>query len=186
MRIGLISDTHVPSAAPEPPLEIIKAFDGVDLILHAGDIYAPSCLDWLENIAPVKAVEYGSLDHFDGDPRVTDRTVLDLDGHKIGMVHDLVLGTLTVELLPGVLISQGLKQGVVSDMVEKFFGQVADIVVFGHTHHSLIEEHDGVLLVNPGSPSLPKQMRRLGQVGILDLWPGGRSARVLDLGQFTL
>ena len=29
MRIGLISDTHVPSAAPEPPLEIIKAFDGL-------------------------------------------------------------------------------------------------------------------------------------------------------------
>ena len=56
MKIGLISDTHNPGAALEPPYEVAKAFEEVDLILHAGDIYVTSCLDWLEQIAPVPEV----------------------------------------------------------------------------------------------------------------------------------
>ena len=38
MKIGVISDTHIPRAAAELPPEIYKAFKGVDLILHAGDL----------------------------------------------------------------------------------------------------------------------------------------------------
>ncbi|MCI0782007.1 MAG: metallophosphoesterase family protein, partial [Chloroflexi bacterium] len=53
VRVGVISDTHNPSVGVEPPPEVAIAFQGVDVILHAGDIYVPSCLDWLEAIAPV-------------------------------------------------------------------------------------------------------------------------------------
>ena len=80
MRIGVISDTHTPGAAKEPPSEIVQAFEGVDLILHAGDIYIASCLDWLERIAPVMAVELGSQAHFNGDPRVAEKRVFELEG----------------------------------------------------------------------------------------------------------
>jgi predicted phosphodiesterase len=38
MRVGVISDTHNPSVGAEPPPEVISAFDGVDVIIHAGDI----------------------------------------------------------------------------------------------------------------------------------------------------
>jgi predicted phosphodiesterase len=57
MRIGLISDTHSPAMGVHPPEQVARAFEGVDLILHAGDIYSSDCLDWLELIAPVIAVE---------------------------------------------------------------------------------------------------------------------------------
>ena len=60
MKLGIISDTHIPGGAPEVPTQVIKAFKGVDLILHAGNIYTSDVLDWLEQIAPVKAV--GSMD----------------------------------------------------------------------------------------------------------------------------
>ncbi len=53
MRIGLITDTHIPDAAGELPARIAEIFDGVDLILHAGDVYQSSVLDELERIAPV-------------------------------------------------------------------------------------------------------------------------------------
>ena len=49
--VGVISDTHNPSVGVLPPPEVAIAFQGVDVILHAGDIYVPSCLDWLEAIA---------------------------------------------------------------------------------------------------------------------------------------
>ena len=55
MKIGLISDTRVRRGEEVPP-EVIRAFEGVELIIHAGNIYSPDVLDWLEQIAPVKAV----------------------------------------------------------------------------------------------------------------------------------
>ena len=45
MRVGVISDTHNPSVGAEPPSEVTSAFKGVDVIIHAGDIYQPACLD---------------------------------------------------------------------------------------------------------------------------------------------
>ncbi len=65
MLIGLIADTHIPEVAKELSRELIEALKGVDLILHAGDIYVPSVLDVLESIAPVLAAsgddDYGAL-----------------------------------------------------------------------------------------------------------------------------
>ena len=57
MRIGLISDTHIPDHADELPEQLKDAFRGVELILHAGDIYTIPVLDELEIIAPVLAAE---------------------------------------------------------------------------------------------------------------------------------
>ena len=48
MLIGLISDTHIPEAASELPPQVYKAFRGVDLILHGGDMHVIDVLDWLE------------------------------------------------------------------------------------------------------------------------------------------
>ena len=85
MRVGLISDTHNPSVGDEPPSEVLAAFKGVDVIIHAGDIYQPECLDWLEKIAPVYAVELGASAHFSDDDRVEDmHRVIELGGHSIG------------------------------------------------------------------------------------------------------
>ena len=90
MKVGVISDTHNPSVGREPPPEVAVAFRGVDVILHAGDIYIPACLDWLETIAPVYAVELGAGGLFKEDSRVVDKfRVLQLEGHSIGLIHDL-------------------------------------------------------------------------------------------------
>ena len=45
----------------------------------------------------------------------------------------------------------------------------------------MVETHQGILLVNPGSPTLPRQVRKLGTVAILELTPEGREARIIDL-----
>ena len=185
MRIGVISDTHTPGAAKEPPSEIEQAFEGVDLILHAGDIYIASCLDWLERIAPVMAVELGSQAHFNGDPRVAEKRVFELEGYTIAMVHDLIIPGMGGEVMPGTVPVHFAAEDSLPKAVNGVFGATIDIVVFGHTHHAVVEKHQGVLLVNPGSPSLPKQVRRLGQVAILELLPDGPEARIVELPQFS-
>ncbi len=185
MRIGLISDTHTPSAAKEPPEQIIPAFKGVDLILHAGDIYQPACIDWLERIAPVKGVELGARAHFEHDDRVEEMQVLGLEGHTIGMVHDLMLPGFSDEVRNGVIAARLPASFSIPKAVEAFFKRPADIVVFGHTHEAVVEEHQGVLFINPGSPTLPMQVRRLGQVAILELTPTEKRAWLVELSDYS-
>ena len=55
MKIGLISDTHIREPSERLHEKVREVFQGVDLILHAGDIYNPSVLDELERMAPVLA-----------------------------------------------------------------------------------------------------------------------------------
>ena len=191
MRIGVISDTHVPGGAPDVPTQVAIAFRGVDLILHAGNIYRPDTLDLLERIAPVKAAGAIYGDRMEtptahamecaGDPRVAQQQVMELEGHRVGVVNNLLMDGFSDELLPGVIAAHNLPQGALPSMVEDYFGAPLDIVVFGRTLHALVEEHQGLLFVNPGSPSLPRQMRRLGTVAILELTPGTRGAWLVEL-----
>ncbi len=55
MRIGLISDTHIPESRKELWPQVFSAFRGVDLILHAGDIYELYVIDELSQVAPTYA-----------------------------------------------------------------------------------------------------------------------------------
>ena len=185
MRIGIISDTHIPSVGREVPPQVSRAFEGVDLILHAGDIYLPSCLDSLENIAPVLAVELEAKTHFDGDPRVAEKRVVELDGYTIGMVHDLMLPRMRQEVRPGAIAAAYPPGDSLPTALQEFFDTRVNIVVFGHTHEVVVEDHQGVLFVNPGSPTLPRMRRVLGTVGILELTPEGRKAEIIDLARFN-
>lgn len=187
MKIGLISDTHLPALGIEPPPEVALAFAGVDLILHAGDIYSSDCLDWLERIAPVIAVEVAPAPVV-GDPRVVDGPlgrVVELEGHTIGLVHDMMVRGID-EVLPGMLGARFPTGDSLVDAVAQFFGRPVDAVVSGHTHHAMAETHQGILFVNPGSPTLPKQVRRLGTVALMELGPGAeRSAYVIELSELA-
>jgi putative phosphoesterase len=165
MRIGLISDTHIPLNAEKLPLQLPSVFTGVELILHAGDIYLTSVLDELGVLAPVLAA-YG-----DGDARIGTKMGVDLrlkkshtinvDGVYIGLVHEI--------RFPGVSL-------------EKVFDCPVDIVVRGHSHEASIETHQGVTVVNPGSATLPNhQLNKAGTVALLDIVRRKVNARIVQL-----
>ena len=180
MKTGLISDTHLPSMGREPPPQVARAFEEVDLILHAGDIYIAACLDWLQHIAPVLAVEMSPAPVM-SDPRVEEKRVIQVEGHSIGLVHDLLIQGVGSEVMPGMIAARFPSELSLPAVLEDFFGRPVDTVVFGHTHVPMVETHQGVLLVNPGSPTLPNQTRKLGTVAILELTPTSREARIVDL-----
>jgi predicted phosphodiesterase len=48
----------------------------------------------------------------------------------------------------------------------------------------MVEEHQGVLFVNPGSPTLPRNLMKLGNVALLELSPGERRATIIDLADY--
>ncbi|MCA9831828.1 MAG: metallophosphoesterase family protein [Dehalococcoidia bacterium] len=181
MKIGVISDTHIPSAGPEPPPQVVQAFEGVDLILHAGHAYIPSCLEWLERIAPVRSTESWLEGSGETPTRNSGVLVLEFDGHTIGMAHELILRSLGDDVLPGAIARSFPAGESLSAALQAIFGKPVDIVVFGYTHEAMVETHEGILLVNPGSPSLVGQQVRLGTVAVLDLAADSRQANIIDL-----
>ena len=96
MRIGLITDTHLPSIIrhlDELGPEIAEFLCTVDLILHGGDVTSPIVLDWCEQFAPV-LVAQGNNDDF-SDPRMQRRQFLDIEGWYLE-------GTRGAEIAPSV------------------------------------------------------------------------------------
>ncbi len=183
MKIGVISDTHIPSAGPEPPIEVVTAFAGVDLILHAGHVNVASCIEWLERMAPVRSTESwveGSGESWTRNVRVE---VMELAGRTVGMVHELILHSLADDVLPGSIARYFPEDESLPDALAAIFGKPVDVVVFGYTHEAMVETHAGVLLVNPGSPSLVGQQVKLGTVAILEMGGHSAEARIVELGK---
>jgi putative phosphoesterase len=173
MRIGLVSDTHL--MVEELPDEILRAFADVDLILHAGDIYAEHVLEQLQQIAPVFAVE-GNGDRGRSYPKneVPPARVFSLDGLRIGMVHELIQTGRPTERA-------------VEDVIERLFGEKPDIFVFGHTHVPFLDtSREDFILVNPGSTTYPfNRMRQLGHVGLMEISEGQADLRIIDLKELA-
>ncbi|MDO8500932.1 MAG: metallophosphoesterase family protein [Gemmatimonadaceae bacterium] len=124
MRIGLISDTH---GFLRPSVH--NALEGVDLILHAGDVGGSEILDELRIIAPVQAV-YGNTDPI-GEPGFEQELVLEMGGLDIHVSHGHEVGSPT----PAKLIAAYPQR----------------IIVYGHTHRQLVTRADGRLVINPGA-----------------------------------
>ena len=83
--VGLISDTH--GLLRE---EAVAALNGVDLILHAGDVGDPKIVDDLRRIAPVHAV-LGNVDRGDWLPH---REIIRVEETNVLLLHDIAeLGT---------------------------------------------------------------------------------------------
>ena len=168
MKIGLISDTHSAGSGTDLPARVLEALAGVDLILHCGDLECLGVLDYLETVAPVLAVR-GYEDPREPGERLADRIrVVQVEGIAIGMVHDIQW--------PGPRVSTGpegstlrFPPGRGRETLARKFGQPVDVVAFGDTHRELVCYHDGVLLVNPGSPTYPGSRKRAGGPGTLAL-----------------
>ncbi len=181
VRIGLISDTHIPEAGKELPREVFDALNGVDVVLHAGDMHVIQVLDWLESLGQVWGARGNGDDpELNGgatamrpgvpeDPRVKEAQVVELGGLKIGLVHDFPLPG-EVPWLP------------IEAFLDRYFHGAVDIVVCGHTHVAKITNYNDMLIVNPGSPTLPSNYLKLGNVGILDIQDGKVDAQIIQLG----
>lgn len=169
MLIGLISDTHIPDHVKELPLQLREVFRGVDLILHAGDIYIPLVLDELELIAPVLAVE-GDDDPYEtkNDKRVKWNQVITVEGVSVRLMHD--------KLWASVPHLQGFTK-----TVNPQHKSTPDVIVFGHTHAAALEKKDHLLLVSPGSATFPHYKAELGTVGLLKINSGKAEAQIIQL-----
>ena len=173
LNIGLIADTHIPEARATLWPQVYEAFDGVDCIFHAGDIHELWVLDTLEEVAPVYAARGNGEDGSGGrdvqpeDPRLRYAWSLPLENLTVGLTHYIPAN----ERPPDFTVAR---------WVERFFpDKTPDVIVYGDTHTELINEVDGILCVNPGSPTYPHNYdTQYGTIGFLELDDGEARASV--------
>ncbi len=159
VKIGVISDTHY---GPETglPDNIKTAFEGAELILHAGDINFPKVLRELSALAPVEAV-LGNTDPLELDlPQEKD---LQINGVCLTMTH-----------------GGGTPLGLEDRLGDRISG--ADVIVYGHTHVPRNHWKEDVLFFNPGSASLSKSPEWGCTVGMLEISDQGEiNGRIIRL-----
>ncbi len=150
MKIGVISDTHIPRAAKTIPPKVFKLFGSVELIVHAGDITDRYALEQLQSIAPVIAV-HGNRDSHELKTSLPEERIVELCGFRIGILH-----------------GHG-DMGTTLDRLPTFFkGVELDCILFGHSHIPFNRLINGTLYLNPGSPTIKKR-QPMYSVGILIL-----------------
>ncbi len=146
----MIADTH---NLLRP--QAVQALQGVDLILHAGDIGSLDLALRLEAIAPLRAVR-GNVDKGEWAEAFPAVLLVEVGKARIYMLHrlqDLALNPHTHEL---------------------------DVVVSGHSHKAELATREGVLYLNPGSAG-PRRFKLPVTLAILHIDDSGLRAELVPL-----
>jgi putative phosphoesterase len=153
MLIGLISDTH---GLFRPSVR--QALAGVDLILHAGDVGGPTVLSSLKQIAPVRAVA-GNVDD-PNDPSLKSDLEIAVEKLRVHVSHGHEVGSPT----PAKLLSR----------------YTADIVVYGHTHRSVVHRAGARIAINPGAAG-PRRFDIKPSVAVMRIEGGNVAVEIVEL-----
>ena len=165
-RFGLIADAHVhPGKGPPLPASLPEIFKGADAILALGDLGEASGLDTLEKIAPVKGVNGGDDAH--GDKRLGGKLrVFSIANLAVGALFDPEQYKLVTAKDPFNPVAD------FSAAASSLFGRKIDVLLCASTHRPLVAWANGVLIVDPGSPTLSQSPT----VAVLEIGKGYATA----------
>ena len=148
--IGLISDTH---GLLRP--QALRALEGSDMIIHAGDVGDPEILETLKTLAPVFAVR-GNVDTDPWALALPETEVIETEAATIYVLHNVH----ALDLDP---VAAGFH-----------------IIVSGHSHKPSRTQHGGVLFLNPGSAG-PRRFDLPVTIARLDIGRKPWNFDVIDL-----
>ena len=182
-KIGVISDTHSAGSGRDLPMKILEALKGVDMILHCGDLECLGVLDYLEEVAPLLAVRGYEDPVEEGERLALTTRVVKVEGVSIGMIHDIQWPGPKIQTSPdGADLILPEANG--REIMARKFKEPVDIVLYGDTHEEIVTYWDGIMIMNPGSPTYPgKRHKRgvLGTLGILEIDGEDAAGRIVEL-----
>lgn len=159
MKVLVVSDSHGRDENLERAVLKEQPFD---MLIHCGDVEGREF--YIEALAECPCtIVAGNNDFFSDLPREEEIT---LAGHRILVSHGHFYG-----------VSMDL-----SRLLDEAQSRNCDCVFFGHTHKPVLEEVDGIFVLNPGSLSFPRQRNRKPSYAVLDIAENGKiSAEILYL-----
>ena len=132
--VAVIGDTHLPRGSRTLPEECVRRLRAAELVLHTGDHSTVASLEELRALGPPVEAVFGNADEPALRELLQKELVVEAGGARIGMTH-----------VPGPRVAREER------LRARFPG--CDAVVYGHTHVPQVEQHGGVWILNPGSPT---------------------------------
>lgn len=146
MRVLIVSDTHGRHGGLDRALQ---ESGNIDMLIHLGDVEGGET--YIDAVADCeKHIIRGNNDFFSELPREEEFYI---GSHKVFITHGHAY---YVSLDPEYIREEGKARG-------------AEIVMFGHTHRPFFEDDNGIIVLNPGSLSFPRQEGRKGSYMILEM-----------------
>jgi len=134
MKIGVISDTHIPDKCEHIPDVILEAFKNVDMVIHVGDLVNLEVIKELESVCPKVLAVSGNMDRKEVTKIYPSKQVVEIAGFKIGLMH-----------------GYGAPINLINILKDAFKNDACNVIIFGHSHKAMNENINGVLFFNPGS-----------------------------------
>lgn len=152
MRILIISDTHRKN---DNYLSVVQKVGKLDMVIHLGDVEGSEYT--IEEAAgcPVEMIA-GNNDFFSN---LSTEKTLQIGKYRVMITHGhryyISIGN---EMLKEEAVAQGI-----------------DIVMYGHTHKPVIDMSDGIIALNPGSLSYPRQENRKPSYILMEIDDAGEA-----------
>lgn len=162
MKIGVISDTHIPDKSERIPQEILNAFKHVDMVVHGGDMVDLKVIDELNSVCARVVAVVGNMDHGEIKIKYPAKEFLNVEGFKIGIMHGWGAVLTLTEVLK-----------------DAFKADKPDVIIFGHSHKPMNEKIDGILFFNPGSAT--DASAQYCSYGIIEIKGGKIDARIIKI-----
>lgn len=145
MKVLIVSDTHRKNDNYFKTLEKVKP----DMVIHCGDAEGSEEILTKATSCPVHIV-LGNNDFFSYLPKELE---LEIGSFKVWVTHG-----------HNYYVSMG------SEIIEREArARGFDIVMFGHTHKPMVHRQDGIIALNPGSLSYPRQEGRWPSYIVMDV-----------------
>lgn len=146
MKVLIVSDTHGRRGELEEIIELEKPFQ---FLIHCGDVEGDE--EYIRQTAGCDCAFVKGNNDFFSD--LSGNECFILEGLKVMVTHGHMYG---VSLNTAMLEEEARSRGV-------------QIVMFGHTHRPYLEEKDGLILMNPGSVSYPRQRGRQPGYAVMEI-----------------
>jgi len=162
MKIGVISDTHIPDRADALPKKILEAFKDVDMVIHTGDFVDLQTYNQLKKIFKNFKAVAGNMDPKEIKEKLPEKEIIKIGKYTIGIAHGL-----------------GHPSGLIELLKNFFKKDNVDVIIFGHSHIPMNDTIDGILFFNPGSPT-DKMFSPYNSYGIIEI-NGEITAKVVKI-----
>jgi uncharacterized protein len=136
MKIGVISDTHMPGNAKALPARLCAELKGCDMVIHVGDMVTAVVAQDLKKICPNLKAVYGNMDPAEVRKQFPEKEVIPVGKFRIGIKH-----------------GYGPPEKLLGLMGEAFKDDNVDMIIFGHSHNPLNQKIGKIIFFNPGSPT---------------------------------
>ena len=150
VKIGVVSDTHINSFEGLPE-KLLRLFDGLDIILHAGDLVNLSVFEGLKKLSPKVYAVRGNMDPPDVKRALPEKTIIQVKQFRIGLTH-----------------GRGAPPDLLPTVKKIFKGEALHCIIYGHSHVARNEFIEDILYFNPGSPT-DKFFAPYNSCGILEI-----------------